>query len=407
MTGRSPSVMLRLSNARTAIRSLALDALVVSHLPNIRYLTGFSGTAGLVVLTAAECLLIVDFRYRAAAKTLVASHTALAEHITVVVPEQSYDETLTDVLRGLGARRIGVEGAWMPVSRFNKLSAALAAAAPTPLRSPDACPALVPTERVIEQARMVKDEEEIEKFREAGRLIVEMAERAVTLVKPGRSEIDIAAELDALIKQAGFEKPAFETIVASGPNSALPHARPTRRVLQDGEGVVLDFGGVYDGYCVDLTRTVALGDAGADFRRLFAGVAEAQQAAIASVRPGVMASQVDAAARGVLGRYGLEEAFGHGTGHGLGLEVHEEPRIAKARTGLPDVALEPGMVFTIEPGVYVDGVGGVRIEDDVLVTDAGCEVLTAGNADRADQGNETRIARIRGMKTRIARIREP
>jgi Xaa-Pro aminopeptidase len=142
--------------------------------------------------------------------------------------------------------------------------------------------------------------------------------------------------------------------------------------------VVLDFGGVYDGYCVDLTRTLQLGDAGADFRRLFAAVAQAQQEAIASVRPGVRASQVDAAARDVLGRYGLEEAFGHGTGHGLGLEVHEEPRIAKARPGLPDVPLEPGMVFTIEPGVYVDGVGGVRIEDDVLVTEAGCEVLTAG-----------------------------
>jgi Xaa-Pro aminopeptidase len=377
MTGRPPSVILRLSKARAAIRSLALDAFVVSHLPNIRYLTGFSGTAGLVVLTAAECLLIVDFRYRAAARALVGSHAALTEHIKVVVPEQSYDETMTDVLRDVGARRIGVEGAWMPVSRFNKLSATLADSAPTPLRSPDACPALVPTERVIEQARIVKDEEEIAKFREAGRLIGEAAARAVKLVQPGRSEIDVAAELDLIIKQTGFERPAFETIVASGPNSALPHARPTRRVLREGDGVVLDFGGVYDGYCVDLTRTLPLGDVGPDFRRLFAAVAEAQQAAIASVRPGVSANQVDAAARDVLSRYGLEEAFGHGTGHGLGLEVHEEPRIAKARTGLPDVPLEPGMVFTIEPGVYVDGIGGVRIEDDVLVTKAGCEVLTA------------------------------
>jgi len=378
MTGRPPSVIARLAKARASIRALALDAFVVSHLPNIRYLTGFNGTAGLIVLTADECRLIVDFRYRAAARALVASHAALAEHIRLVVPEQSYDETLTDVLGDIGARRIGIEAAWMPVSRFNTLSAALADSAPTPLRSPDACPALVPTERVIERARIVKDEEEVAKFREAGRLIGEAAARAVALVQPGRTEIDVAAELDVIIKQTGFERPAFETIVASGPNSALPHARPTRRVLQQGDGVVLDFGGVYDGYCVDLTRTLPLGDAGADFRRLFAAVAEAQQAAIASVRPGVNASDVDAAARAVLGRYGLEEAFGHGTGHGLGLEVHEEPRIAKARAGLPDVPLEPGMVFTVEPGVYVDGVGGVRIEDDVLVTEAGCEVLTAG-----------------------------
>jgi Xaa-Pro aminopeptidase len=141
--------------------------------------------------------------------------------------------------------------------------------------------------------------------------------------------------------------------------------------------VVLDFGGVYDGYCVDLTRTVELGDAGADFRRLFAAVAEAQQAAIAVVRPGVKASSVDGAARAALDRYGLQEAFGHGTGHGLGLEVHEEPRIGRPLAGQPDVILQPGMVFTIEPGVYLEGIGGVRIEDDVLVTEDGCLVLTS------------------------------
>jgi Xaa-Pro aminopeptidase len=379
MTGHPlPSVIPRLARARAAIRTLALDALVVSHLPNIQYLTGFSGTAGLIVLTATECLLIVDFRYRAAARALIASDPALAKHIRVVVPDQSYDETLAEVLKDARARRIGVEAAWMPVSRFNRLSAALAASAPTPLRSHDACPALVATERIIENARMVKDQDEIAKLREAGRLIGDAAPRAVALAAPGRSEIDVAAELDVLMKRVGFERTAFETIVASGPNSALPHARPTNRVLREGDAVVLDFGGVYDGYCVDLTRTVQLGNAGADFRRLFAAVAEAQQAAIACVRPGVNASQVDAAARAVLGRYGLEEAFGHGTGHGLGLAVHEEPRIGKARPGVPDVPLEPGMVFTIEPGVYVDGIGGVRLEDDVLVTSVGCEVLTAG-----------------------------
>jgi Xaa-Pro aminopeptidase len=148
-------------------------------------------------------------------------------------------------------------------------------------------------------------------------------------------------------------------------------------VLQPGDGVVLDFGGVYDGYCVDLTRTVQLGDAGPEFRRLFAAVEEAQRAAIRAVRPGIPGSAVDAAARDVLRRYGLEEAFGHGTGHGLGLEVHEEPRVGKPSAGQPDMLLEPGMVMTVEPGAYVDGVGGVRIEDDVLVTKDGCEVLTA------------------------------
>jgi Xaa-Pro aminopeptidase len=363
------------------MRAAAVDALVVSHLPNIRYLTGFVGTAGLAVLTPETCLLIVDFRYQTVARSLVRSSPDLADHITVVVPPRSYDEALADVLRESGARRIGIEASSMPVSRFNRLSAALAGSAPTPLRSPDGCPALVPTERIVESERVVKDEAEIATLKEAGRRLGCATAEAASLARVGRSEIDVAGDLDALLRRWGFERPAFETIVASGPNSALPHARPGRRVLSEGDGVVLDLGGVYDGYCVDLTRTVELGDVGADFRRLFVAVAEAHQAAISAVRPGAKASSVDDAARAALGRYGLEGAFGHGTGHGLGLEVHEEPRIGRPLAGQPDLELQPGMVFTIEPGVYVEGVGGVRIEDDVLVTDSGCVVLTATEGD--------------------------
>jgi Xaa-Pro aminopeptidase len=203
-----------------------------------------------------------------------------------------------------------------------------------------------------------------------------VAREAPRFVAAGRSEREIAADIDTALRRAGFERPAFETIVASGPNSALPHARPTGRALEPGEGVVLDFGGVYDGYCVDITRTLQTGPTSAGFRRIFAAVAEAHAAALAAVRPGVLTSEIDAAARAVLGRHGLGEAFGHGTGHGLGLEVHEEPRITNAAAANPDVVVEPGMVFTIEPGAYVPGVGGVRIEDDVLVLEAGAEVLT-------------------------------
>jgi Xaa-Pro aminopeptidase len=378
MTGRSVLTGApRLVRARDSLRGLRLDALVVSHLPNIRYLTGFSGTAGLLVITASACTLIVDFRYAAAARALLASRPELGELLHVLVSVNNFDETLTEVLKQSAAKRIGVEGAHMSVSRFNRLSSSLAAAAPTPLRSPDGCPALVPVERVIESGRMVKDADEIAAFRAAGGLIAGVVPEVIALARPGRREVDVAADIDQVLRRAGFERPAFETIVASGPNSALPHARPTRRVLADGDGVVLDFGGVYDGYCVDLTRTVQLGDAGPEFRRLFAAVSEAQRAAISAVRPGVTASAIDAAARDTLGRYNLAEAFGHATGHGLGIEVHEDPRVGKPTSGLPDTALEPGMIFTIEPGAYVDGVGGVRIEDDVLVTERGCDVLTA------------------------------
>jgi len=184
----------------------------------------------------------------------------------------------------------------------------------------------------------------------------------------------VAAAIDSAMRTAGFQRPAFDTIVASGPNGALPHARPTDRTLLAGEGVVLDFGGVYDGYCVDLTRTLQLGRVSARFRRMFDAVRDAQAAGIAAVRPGARAIDIDGAARAVLDARGLGEAFGHGTGHGLGLEVHEEPRLSKLAPA--EEVVSAGMVFTIEPGAYVAGVGGVRIEDDVLVVSGGCELLT-------------------------------
>jgi Xaa-Pro aminopeptidase len=378
MTLRPPSSFVsRLARIREAIAASNLDAVVVSHSPNIRYLTGFSGSAGILVKTPDTWVLLVDFRYVVAARAHLEADPLLAEVLSVREIPASYDQALVDVLRHCGAVRIGIEAIHMSVSRFNRLSTALAESAPTPLEAEGPCPLLVATERMVEQARLIKDEGEIETLREASRRLAAAAAEVPGFVHAGRSELEVAADIDALLRRLGFERPAFETIVASGPNGAHPHARPSRRILQPGEGVVLDFGGVYDGYCVDLSRTVQLGPSQSEFRRLYDAVAEAQQAAIAMVRPGVMATDVDAAARSVLDRYGLGDAFGHGTGHGLGLEVHEEPRLGRPVPGLPEVALAPGMVFTIEPGVYVEGFGGVRIEDDVLVTETGCEVLTA------------------------------
>lgn len=358
------------------MRAEGLDALVVTHLPNVRYLAGFAGSAGLLVVTAAEALLVADFRYAAAVRSLFAARPDISSAVTLVVPEQSYDDALVLQLQRPGLRRIGIEAASMSVSRFNRLSSALARFTAPPLHLPEACPSLVPTERMVEKLRAVKDADEVATLREAARLLATVAAEVPGLVQAGRSELDIAGDIEQLLRGAGFERPAFETIVASGPNSALPHARPGRRMLAPGDGVVLDFGGVYDGYCVDLTRTVELGRGVPEFRRIFDAVAEAQQAAIDCVRPGVLASHVDKTARDVLARHGLLEAFGHGTGHGLGLEVHEEPRIGRVAGGHPDVPLEPGMVFTVEPGAYVEGFAGVRIEDDVLVTEDGCEILT-------------------------------
>jgi Xaa-Pro aminopeptidase len=363
----------RLAHVREHVRAAQLDALVVTHLPNLHYLTGFSGSAGAAVLLPRACLLLVDFRYVTAANDLA---SALAGQISVETFDRSYDEAIVDVLRRERAQRIGIEAAYLPVSRFNAISNGLASRAPLPIESLTTAPALVPTERLVERARLIKDDEEIATLREAARRLGALALEVPVLVREGRTERQIASEIDSALRASGFSRPAFETIVATGPNSALPHARPTDRPVAAGEPTVLDFGGVYKGYCVDLTRTVQLGAVSERQAQLYAAVREAQDAAIRAVRPGVAASTIDAAARSVLERHGLGEAFGHGTGHGLGLEVHEEPRIARPSPRLPDQVIEPGMVFTIEPGVYVPGVGGVRIEDDVLVTADGCEVMT-------------------------------
>ena len=373
------TVAARLARVRAAARAAGLDTLVVTHLPNVQYLTGFSGSAGAVIVLPRTCLLVVDFRYVTAGNALTSTLDGL---VTLTTFERSYDEALVDLLRRERSLRIGIEAAYLPVGRFNAISAGLAARAALPVEPPDASPALVPTERLVERARIIKDTVEVDTLREAGRRLGLIASQVHTFVREGRTERAVAADIEAAMREAGFSRPAFETIVASGPNSVLPHARPTHRALQAGDPTVLDFGGVYDGYCVDLTRTVQLGAASEPLRQLYVAVAEAQNAAIAAVRPGVASSAIDAAARSVLARYGLAEAFGHGTGHGLGLEVHEEPRIARPSPRLHDQIVEPGMVFTIEPGAYVPGVGGVRIEDDVLVTDTGCEVLTRLEAGR-------------------------
>src|SRR6185436_7690639 len=213
---------------------------------------------------------------------------------------------------------------------------------------------------------------------EAGHRLSDVASRVLAIVQSGMTEREMAFAVDAQIHRAGFIRPAFETIVASGPNSALPHAKPGERKLTEGELVVLDFGGVYDSYCVDLTRTVAIGRASTRARDVYAAVLEAHDQAIAAVAPGRSRFDIDGAARQTLAARGLGEAFGHGTGHGLGIEVHEDPRISRRRPDLDtnDAAVASRMVFTIEPGAYLPGWGGVRIEDDVLVTDAGVDVLT-------------------------------
>jgi Xaa-Pro aminopeptidase len=379
----SAALSARLARVRAACDVLGLPALVVSHLPNVAYLSGFGGSAAVLVLHAESCVLITDGRYRTSLDEMAAAG-GLPDGLTVRIARGAFEPEVAEVLEAEQGERVGIEAAHLSVAGWTRLGREVRA------RRPSA--EIVQTEGIVESARIIKDAWEQQTLREAGARLSAVAAGVLSDIRVGLREVDVAQALEAGMRRTGFERPAFDTIVASGPTSALPHARAGERRLSAGDLVVIDFGGVFLGYSVDMTRTIAMGEPGVEARRVYDAVRAAQDAAIAAVRPGVAPDEIDAAARQVLETRGLGPQFVHGTGHGLGLEVHEAPRIAaagSARTTAaegtftvpPPARVEPGMVFTIEPGAYLPGFGGVRIEDDVLVTAGGCEVLTTG--DRA------------------------
>ena len=352
---------------RESLDTLSLDALIVTPPSNIRYLSNHAGSAGILVVTRETVHLLVDFRYHEAVRALQGSASACPGLQLWDVPA-SYEEALIACLADIGVTTVGFEAAHVTVARYEWWRETIAGRGlDITLRS---------TERIVEQARLIKDAFEVATLREAAARLDTVMPQVLAAVRAGEREREIAAVIEMTMREAGYERTAFDTIVASGPHSAMPHYRAGTRVLTSGDLVVLDFGGVLDGYCCDLTRTVSIGPPSREARRVYDAVRDAQAAAVAAVKPGIDASAVDAAARDLLRDRGLGDAFGHGTGHGLGLDVHEEPRVGKPRTDLPPVTLAPNMVFTIEPGAYLPGFGGVRIEDDVLVTENGCELLT-------------------------------
>jgi Xaa-Pro aminopeptidase len=351
----------RLRRVQTALDAHQIGALIVSNRTNILYLTGFSGSAGLLLVTRDEIRLLLDGRYELVARQAV--EAGRLAPVAVGRVEGRYDQALAQTVTWFAPRRIGFEAAQVTVATLRAWQRLASA------------PEWVPTDNVVERLREVKDPYEIGVLRRGGTLISDVARQLAGIVRPGRSELDVADRIDRAIRQAGFSRPAFETIVASGPNSAHPHAHPGDRTLSRGDLVVLDFGGILDGYCVDLTRMAAVGSISPDADALFDAVSAAHGAAVESVRPSVETWQVDRAARAVLEARGLGDAFLHSTGHGLGLEVHEAPRVGRVDPEAP-ATLEVGMVFTIEPGAYLEHVGGARVEDDVLVTESGAELLT-------------------------------
>lgn len=338
----------------TPFSELKIDALLVSALPNIRYLSGFTGSNGLLLVTPDSQTLFTDPRY-----TIQASEECICKVRTVA--KATLDVAAMDLIQRKRLKRIGFEAAHTIYDSYQRLKQALPLAA-----------SLKPIGPVIEKLRMIKSEDEIARIRRSVLTTSETFAAVAPSIRPGVSEMDIAAELEYKMRRLGAEKPAFETIVAAGARSALPHAQPTEQKVGVNELILIDMGSCQNGYMSDMTRMLFLGRPGQRVRRIYDAVLEAQLAAIDTVRPGATASQVDRKARQVLQSKGLAKEFVHSTGHGLGLEIHEPPRLGKK----DPTRLEAGMVITIEPGAYVRGFGGVRIEDTVLVTKAGCEVLT-------------------------------
>ena len=349
----------RLLALRASMGASGIDALLVTARANIRYLTGFSGSSALLVVTMHEQVLLTDFRYQSQAAAEV------GDVAQVIIEPLSLWTRLIDVLPTLGAiRTVGFEPSQLLVSEHARLV--------EQLTSPARHMEWRPVASLVESLRTTKDASELRHIREAIRMAEFALDETIRQVRPGLSELEVCGLLEGHLRRAGSEMHPFEAIVASGERSALPHARSSQRLLATGEWLLIDFGAVCHGYCSDLTRTFTVGTASADQRELHSVVRESNLTASGGVRAGMRGRDADALARDYIERHGWGAEFGHSLGHGIGLEVHEAPRLAKST----DAPLPPGAVVTIEPGIYRPGWGGVRIEDDVHLGPSGPDVLS-------------------------------
>jgi Xaa-Pro aminopeptidase len=353
----SMNLKARKKRAVAAAKAAGVDGLLVTHLPDVRYLCGFTGSNAALVLTGGRAVLFTDGRYTSQAK-------AEAAGTRVVIAKKPAVIAACEWIEAAEIRRCGFDASNTTVSALETMRKAVSGKVRRGL--------FVAVASLVARLREVKDAEEVERIRKAALLGCGLFDGMLEFLEPGLTEVVVAAQLEFAARLAGAEGMSFETIVASGVRSALPHGRATTAKLPARGFVTLDFGVMLDGYCSDMTRTVHLGKATAEEQEVYDLVLEAQEAAVAAVAPGVTAGDVDEAARSVLRRGGLDKYFSHSTGHGVGLEIHEGPRIAAKLTQI----LEQGMVITIEPGVYMPGKFGLRIEDMVLVTARGGEVLT-------------------------------
>lgn len=336
----------------------ALDGLIVTHPANIRYLTGFTGTAAIAVVSSCDTLFVTDSRYKTQAELEVGAVARLE-----VATGELWSHLWQLLGQNCGLKTLGFESQAVSVCDAERLASA------------ESSFQLRPLQDLVESLRSCKHADEVAAIREAAGLAGAAFEATLGSVRPGSREIDIAVKLESELRLRGSDWFPFQTIVASGPRSALPHARTSQRVIESGDLLLLDFGAQVDGYCADITRTVVVGRAADERQRaIYEVVREAQQQARGKIQAGMTGRDADSLARSIIEAHGFGDAFGHSLGHGLGLEVHEAPRVSKTN----DSALPAGAVVTVEPGIYLAGWGGVRIEDDVYLGPNGAELLSDG-----------------------------
>lgn len=349
--------MTRLENLRKNMQSENLEAILITSSSNLRYMTQFTGTAGIALVTCAHAIFITDFRYTEQAREQ-------AKQYEVVEHKGNILEELAKQMECLNVKRLGFEQEFVTYYTYEMYKEKL------PVE-------LIPVSNIIEKLRLIKDESEIQILKEAAKIADDAFDHILTYIKPGIREREIANELEFFMRKQGATSSSFDIIVASGTRSALPHGVATDKLIEKGDFVTLDYGAYYKGYCSDITRTVAVGDPGNKLKEIYLIVLEAQKLGVEKIKAGMSGKEADAIPRNYIRNKGYGDYFGHSTGHGIGLDIHEGPTLSTRNEKL----LEPGMVVTVEPGIYLSGIGGVRIEDDLLLTENGNERLTHAPKD--------------------------
>lgn len=351
----------RIERLRAALLESEGEAILVTRLPNIRYLTGFTGSAAMLLIAQDSALFVTDGRYSEQSREQLGSVEADIE-IAIGVSTDEQRKAFQEVIARVGIRRLLLEAGgvtWQQARDF------------TESWFPEI--EVLPGGPIIEDLRMIKEPSEVERIRSACSIADDALASLLPSLGSGITERSFALALEVAMRERGADGNSFDPIVASGPNGAKPHARPSNRVIECAELVVIDFGCIVDGYCSDMTRTVSVGEPSPEARHMWEVVYESQVAGRDCVKAGVSAREVDRVCRDIIVAAGWGEAFAHGTGHGVGIEIHEDPRVSQASSA----TLVAGHVVTVEPGVYIPGIGGVRLEDTVFVTEGGCEPLTA------------------------------